>query len=150
MPFRNTACSESHPVFSPDGRWIAYQSDQSGQMQIYVTRYPEGTDERQISQDGGSEPRWASSGKKLYYLTSSNMKMVEIALSPALSVGSTRVLFRLDEGIHIVAFPNSSYAVSPDDRTFYFIKKNRAAPVTQLRVVQNWLEELKRLCPTGK
>ena len=150
LPFRNTTCSESHPVFSPDGRWIAYQSDQSGQMQIYVTRYPEGTDERQISQAGGSEPRWAPTGKKLYYLTGNNMKMVEIALNPTLSVGSTRVLFRLDEGLHIVAFPNSTYAVSPDDQKFYFIKKHRAAPVTQLRVVQNWLEELKRLCPTGK
>jgi serine/threonine protein kinase len=149
-PFKNTAYSESHPLFSPDGRWIAYVSDQSGQKQVYVARYPDGSDERQISQDGGTEPRWASSGKELYYLDGRSIRAVETSLSPTFSFGASKVLFSVDESLDITVFPYSSYAVTPDGQRFYFVKKNRAAPVTQLRVVLNWFEELKRLCPIGK
>ncbi len=149
-PFKNTASSETYPAFSPDGQWIAYESDRSGQKQVYVARYPDGSDEKQISQAGGTEPRWALSGE-IFYLSGHVMKVVKTRLDPTLSVEAATDLFTVDDSLFwAFDFPVSSYAVSSDGQKFYFIKKNRAAPVTQLRVVLNWFEELRRLCPTGK
>jgi len=58
-PFLNSEHSEGFPAFSPDGQWIAYQSDKSGQRQVYLARFPDGSNEKPVSQDGGTEPRWA-------------------------------------------------------------------------------------------
>jgi len=151
-PFKNTAYTETYPAFSPDGRWIAFQSDQSGLKQIYVAKYPDGSDEKQISSDGGTEPRWASSGE-LFYLSGNFIKAVKTSLNPAFSFGAVINLFTIEESLKLQPthdFPVSTYAVTPDGQKFYFIKKHRAAPVTQLQVVLNWFEELKRLVPTNK
>jgi serine/threonine-protein kinase len=148
-PFLQTKYEERNPAFSPDGQWIAYQSNKSGQMQVYVVRYPDAGGERQVSQDGGEEPRWAASGKELFYRNSSQFVAVEVVFKPATIEFTTRkVLFKTDPSLRSGFF--SSYSVMPDGQRFIFVRRSRPNPVTQLIVVLNWFEELKRLCPIGK
>ena len=62
---------ERHPAPSPDGRWLAYSSDETGQFEIYVQRYPDGADKRRISTDGGLAPVWSPNGRELFYRVAS-------------------------------------------------------------------------------
>jgi dipeptidyl aminopeptidase/acylaminoacyl peptidase len=150
-PFLQTGHFESYPAFSPDGQWMAYQSDKSGRMQVYVTGYPDGRDEKQISLDGGAEPRWGPSGKELFFLADNRFMSVETSLKPTFHAAKPLILFTIDQSI-ISAFirPQTNYAVMPDGERFVFIKEFQMNPVTQVILVQNWFEELKRLVPTGK
>lgn len=145
-PFLNTKASESSPAFSPDGKYLAYQSDESGnRMQVYVVKYPEGTGRTQMSLDGGTEPRWALSGKEIFYRNGSQFFAVE--LGPSFRIVTRKMLFRTDQRIFGASeVPARSYAVMPDGQSFVFIDTSKTAPpVTELCVVQNWYEELKRL-----
>ena len=67
VPFVTTPFNETNPRFSPDGEWVAYQSDRSDRMEVYVQAYGEGGGSVQVSTDGGSGPRWAASGRELYH-----------------------------------------------------------------------------------
>jgi len=151
-PFLNSWASESFPAFSPDGRWMAYQSDKSGQMQVYMIRYPGRSDERQISQDGGTEPRWGPAGKELFYRNGNQLIAAEVLFNPNPQVGNRKPLFTIDRDSLLWGGlrPNRSYDVMPDGQTFVFVKWPLLNPTTQLVVILNWFEELKRLCPTGK
>ena len=150
-PFLKTEYSESSPGFSPDGKWVAYQSDKSGRMQVYVTSYPEAKDEKQVSQDGGTEPRWGPFGNELFYLSGNRLMSVDTSLNPTFRAGKYSVLFVVEPGLYLTeGLPLSSYAVMPDGKRFVFIKQSQVNPVTQLCIVTNWFEELKRLCTTGK
>jgi len=148
-PFLRTKYEEWNPAFSPDGQWIAYQSNKSGQMQVYVVRYPDAGGERQVLRDGGEEPRWAASGKELFYRNGNQFVAVEMAFKPATIEFTTRKgLFKTDQSLRSGFL--SSYSVMPDGKKFIFVRRSRPNPVTQLIVVLNWFEELKRLCPIGK
>jgi serine/threonine-protein kinase len=150
-PFLQTGHSESCPAFSPDGKWMAYQSDKSGRMQVYVTSFPDGRAEKQISLDGGAEPRWGPSGKELFYLNGNRFMFVETSLQPTFSAAKPLILFTIDPSVYRVeGMPNTSYAIIPDGKRFVFIKQTPVSPVTQVILVENWFEELKRLVPTGK
>jgi Tol biopolymer transport system component len=149
--FLKTDYLECFPAFSPDGHWIAYQSDKSGQADVYVARYPEGTDEKPISLEGGTEPRWAASGKELFYRSGNKFFAVEIELQPAFRAGKRRMLFTTDPSLMPSSKPPyPRYAVKPDGQGFIFIKPSQHKLISQICVVLNWFEELKRLCPTGK
>jgi len=151
-PFMNSWASESFPGFSPDGRWMAYQSDKSGQMQIYMIRYPDGRDERQISQDGGTEPRWGPAGKELFYRNGNQLIAAEISVNPNPQVGNRKPILTIDRDLFLGGGDRHfrSYDVMPDGQTFVFFKWPQLNPATQLVVILNWFEELKRLVPTGK
>ena len=149
-PFLQTGHLESCPAFSPDGKWMAYQSDKSGRMQVYVTSFPQGTDEKQISLDSGTEPRWDPSGKEMFFLTDNRFMSVETSLKPTFHATKPKILFMTDQSFLVTSLPSTSYGVMPDGKRFVFIKQSQMNPVTQVILVQNWFEELKRLCPTGK
>jgi Tol biopolymer transport system component len=136
-PFR-----EGAPVFSPDGRWMAYVSDESGRNEIYVTPFPGPGEKAAVSTDGGSEPVWPRGGKTLFYRNSDEMMAVEIATSPALSVGKARVMFRKPYERSIALWPN--YDATPDGLRLLMVKGNDASPAPSfLNVVLNWAQELK-------
>jgi serine/threonine-protein kinase len=157
QPFLVTGFNEAFPQFSPiDGRWIAYVSDESGQEEIWIAEYlPEsvGAGRKElISRNGGWEPVWSRDGNELFYRTIDGTKLmaVDIRTEPDLKVGNTRPLFdEPDMPPPNWASARGSYDVAPDGR-FLMISgtKSRQAPV-KLVIVQNWFEELKRLCPTG-
>jgi serine/threonine-protein kinase len=149
-PFLQTPFQEDLPLFSPDGRWIAYRSNESGRMEIFVAQFPGAAVRRQISIDGGDQPLWAPSGKQLFYVNGKRIMSVDLATDAGLRAGKPRVLFErtlarsaIDSGQwgHI-------YAVFPDGKRFLFVENPEQPEVRELRVVLNWFEELKARVPT--
>jgi len=150
QPFLRTPFNESAPEFSPDGRWLVYVSDESGRFEVYAQPYPGPGGKWQISTDGGTEPVWNRNGRELFYRSGDKMMAVDIATQPSFVAGKPRMLF---QG-HYVPTPATVpfYDVSPDGQRFLMIKPSEqaAAAPTQINVVLNWFEELKRLVPSGK
>ena len=148
--FLRTRFTDATPRFSPDGRWLAYVSDESGRSEVYVQPYPGPGGKWQISTEGGAEPVWNRNGRELFYRSADKMMVVDITLHPSLEVGRPRMLF---EGAYVpgvTTFPN--YDVSSDGQRFLMLKPSEAAGAapTQINVVLNWFEELKQKVPVGK
>ena len=149
QPFLRTPYNEAVPRFSPDGRWLAYVSDESGRYEVYMQPYPGPGGKSQISTDGGTEPVWNPNGRELFYRSGDKMMAVDITTQASVSAGKPRMLF---EGPYVptgVTHPN--YDISPDGQRFLMIKQSEqeSAP-TQVNVVLNWFEELKQKVPMGK
>jgi Tol biopolymer transport system component len=148
-PFLRTPFNEGAARFSPDGRWLAYVSDESGGFEIYVQPYPGPGGKWQISTEGGTEPVWNPNGHELFYRNGDKMMAVDIATQSGFAAGKPRMLF--DGRYELPPFPIADYDVSPDGQRFLMLKpsEEEAAP-TQINVVLNWFEELKQKVPTGK
>jgi eukaryotic-like serine/threonine-protein kinase len=150
-PLVQTTATELFGELSPDGRWLAYQSDESGQNQIWVRPFPNVDGGHwQISSSGGITPVWARNGKELFYLDGTNaVTSVPIQTAPTFSAGTPTKLF---DGRYVGSPFWRAYDVSPDGHRFLMIKDNAAGdqPSTpaSMVVVLNWFEELKRLVPT--
>ncbi|MDA2924374.1 hypothetical protein MYX65_06910 [Acidobacteria bacterium AH-259-L09] len=152
QPLITSPGAQRAPVFSADGQWLAYVSDETGGNHVYVRPYPE-PDLRWLVSDeeGGGEPVWSPNGRELFYRSLSGGKMmaVRIETQPTFKAGKPRTLF---DGPYFLKFPRrrdvQDYDISPDGQRFLMIKEEKSAP-TQLNVVENWFEELKRLVPTG-
>jgi len=144
-----TQFNELAPVFSPDGRWLGYVSDESGRNEIYVRPFPKVEEGKwQISTDGGVELRWAANGRELFYRNESGnqMMVVNITTEPTFGAGTPRLLF---EGVYTRSQGGSAfYDVTPDGQRFVMVKTAEAEEAAQIHVVLNWFEELKRLVPT--
>jgi serine/threonine protein kinase/Tol biopolymer transport system component len=149
QPFVRTLSLETAPRFSPDGHFIAYASDESGRVEIYVRPYPGPGGKWQISTEGGSEPVWNPKGRELFYRTGHKMMAVDVTTQPSFSVGKPRMLF---DGPYVPtprSFPD--YDVSPDGQRFLMLKPSEQAQApAQINVVLNWFEELKQKASTGK
>jgi len=147
-PLAETRFKGSMAAFSPNGRYIAYQSEESGSTEIYVRPFPSVNNGRwQVSTAGGTRPVWARSGRELFYLDASNaLTAVPVDISgPTISIGSPAKLF--DTGY---AEPNPSrhYDVSADGQRFLMLKASatgdpNATPVSMV-LVEHWFEELKQ------
>jgi serine/threonine-protein kinase len=150
LPFHRTGSNENEPRFSPDGHWLAYISDESGRLEVYVQPYPGPGGKWQISTQGGTEPVWNPNGRELFYRSGDKMMAVEITTQPGFSAGTPRMLF---EGRYEQPpVPLHNFDVSHDGQHFLMLKpveQEQAAP-TQINVVLNWFEELKQKVPTGK
>ena len=148
QPFLQTQFNEGAPEFSPDGRWLAYVSDESGRYEIYVQPFPGPGGKWQISTDGGTEPRWAGNGE-LFYRSGDKMMGVETTLKPSFSAGKPKVIF---EGQYVpTVATKASYDVTPDGQRFLMVKESKQeSAATQINVVLNWFEELKQKVPSGK
>lgn len=129
--------------FSPDGRYIAYCSNESGRNEVYVQTFPDRSDKWQISTKGGIEPAWSADGKQLYYLSSDQRIMsVTIRTTPSFEPGAPQSLFPLQ-----VAVPDNGrnhYAVSSDGQRFMAIAPASAHSLPNTYVVVNWTEGLNR------
>jgi serine/threonine-protein kinase len=151
QPFLRTEFNEAAPAFSPDGRWLAYISDEAGRFEVYVQPFPGPGGKYQISTEGGTEPVWNPKGKELFYRSGDKMMAVDVATQPSFSVGKPRMLFQGPYVATTLTLP--LYDVYPDGQRFVMMKPGEAtaaSSLTQIVVVQNWFEELKRLVPTGK
>jgi dipeptidyl aminopeptidase/acylaminoacyl peptidase len=111
QPFLHTPFNETAPAFSPDSRWLAYASDESGRYEIYVQPYPGPGGKWQISTDGGTEPVWAGNGE-IFYRQGNKMMAVETKTKPAFSAGNPKMLFEGQYVPSLVTMPN--YDVSRD------------------------------------
>ena len=140
FPVVRTPFNEDEGQFSPDGRWIAYRSNESGRDEVYVQPFPGPAGKQQVSTAGGSQPRWRRNGKELFYVaTDTKLMSVPMALPPegqALKVGVPVPLFRTR--LVGVDQPKAQYAVAPDGQRFLMnviADEVTASPIT---IVQNW------------
>jgi serine/threonine-protein kinase len=150
QPFLKTRFDESVPRFSTDGRWLAYASNESGRYEIYVQPYPGPGGKWQISTEGGTEPAWNHNGRELFYRSGNKMMAADIATQPSFAAGKPQTLFEGPYERSPATSPN--YDVSPDGQRFFMLKpsEQEAAAPTQINIVLNWFEELKRRVPTDK
>jgi serine/threonine protein kinase len=146
-PIIATQNNERVPMFSPDGRFIAYVSNETGRDEIFVQPYPTTGVKWQVSHDGGREPFWAPNGSKLYYRMESKMMSVDIESEPAFDWGNAQIVFEGDFFSHL---NYTTYCITPDGDQFMMSKPRGDLVVRQINVVLNWFEELKRLAPLGK
>ena len=149
QPFLQTQFNEGAPTFSPDGRWLAYVSDESGRNEIYVQPFPGPGGKRQISTEGGVAPVWAPNGE-LFYRNGDQMMAVEITTEPSFRAGTPLLLFEdRYRGTGSGGF-TVLYDVTPDGQRFLMIKRGEPGleEQAQIHLVENWFEELKRLVPT--
>jgi len=151
-PFRAAKYNEAYPAFSPDGSWLAYSSDQEGRYEVYVAPSSGATGAIKISNNGGTEPGWARSGKQLFYRSQEGTQMwiVDVQTGGEFSAGKPRLLFQRT-GLG-GSGSTRCWDISPDDQRFLMVKREERPlkPVTEIVIVQNWFEELKRLVPSGK
>jgi len=138
-PVLRTRFEERNAVFSPDGHWIAYESDESGQIEVYVQPYPGPGAKWRVSPDGGWLPFWSHSGRELFYQTSTALFAVPITAGPDLGVGTPLRLF---------ASEGNRASISVDDQRFLMAEKAEATRSAQLNLVQRWFDDLKARMPT--
>jgi hypothetical protein len=143
--FLQTPFNEVGGRFSPDGRWIAYQSNESGRNEVYVAPFPGPGGKWQLSTAGGAFPRWRRDGRELYYLAPDNKLMTALVSGEgsAFQVGVVRALFetRPRSGVNLNAY---AYDVSADGQRFLvntLMQEATSAPIT---IVVNWTAGLKK------
>ena len=142
--------NEHSPMFSTDGRWLAYVSDESGQAEIYVRRYPGTGGSQLISSDGGTQPMWSSDGRELFYRNGDLFMRVPVESTDRdFPFGTPEVLF---EGRYVRSGTRPGYRdydVTEDGQRFVMVQPlEPESTLTQINVILNWTEELKRLVPT--
>jgi Tol biopolymer transport system component len=146
-------------ILSPDGKWIAYDSIESGKPEVYVAPYPAIEPRERISTDGGLHPLWAPDGRELYYRTGASPEELEqralaqktrvmsvsIETKPGFKAGQPRMLF---EGPYFES--GHDIAITPDGKGFILIREtdSQTGP-KQIEAVVNWLEELKQRARPG-
>jgi len=151
MLVKSEFCND-HSAVSPDGRWMAYDSSVSGRGEIYVERYPELGNRQQISTGGGVLPLWSRDGRELFFGTPDNKQILAVPVQS----GTTLVAGRPQVLFEFAMMPPTGgtrpYDVAPDGR-FLIIRSGQAeggaGTASNMILVQNWFEELKRLVPTN-
>jgi serine/threonine-protein kinase len=138
--------------FSPDGKWVAYTSDESGKAEVWIRQYPDGK-KKKVSTGGGSEAAWGPDEKELelFYRNGKSVMRVKIDTESGFDPLFPEPLFE-DHYMRAAFTGHRNYDISRDGKRFLMIKRvdEQAAPVTRLHVVVNWFDELKRRVPTGK
>jgi Tol biopolymer transport system component len=139
----SSSFNESYPSISPDGRWMAYVSDESGSDEIYVTTFPEPARRWQVSTDGGTYPRWRDDGSELFYVKAGGeLQVAEIDGSgPALVVGEISELFSWNMSAGL----RNTFDAAPDGQRVLVIRGLASSETEPLRVVLNWDLELEAL-----
>ena len=161
QPLLQLPHGELWPTFSPDGRWLAYASKVSGRDEVYVRPYPGPGREEQVSTDGGYSPAWDSAGRELVYVRRVAgppvaYEMMAVTLTPGspLAIGQPRRLFAFDpRALKFSSAPVRSFDVAPDGQRFYVVQTPKPPPppvVTHIRLIVNWLEELRTKVPVPK
>lgn len=139
-----TAAAENKPQISPDGRWLAFASNQSGRHEVYVTDLPSGATRRQVSTDGGNDPVWSRNGRELFFLAGSTMMTAPVLSGPTPPAFGRPV--RLFDGVETGAL-YTSYAIGPDGRFLLTETPRPSRPENHLTLVLNGLDEIRRLLP---
>ena len=142
IPLLRTPFREMSPVFSPDSRWLAYSSDETGRNEVYVRPFPNEGGRWKISTDGGVQPRWSGNGRELFYRNGTKMLAVDMDTRNGFAASQPRLLFEgaYRMNVNLVA----AYDVTADGQRFVMQRSRQDAGGDQIHVVLNWSEEVKR------
>jgi len=139
-----TSFREYQPQFSPDGRWLAYVTDESGRREVYVRPLLAPGTRTQVSTTGGICPRWSRDGRKLFFIAPDDTLMAlmaaDVAIAPEFRVGMPRRLFHAEFKLVDIGYP---YDVSPDGERFLVNELVEEAHAEAITVVQNWTARLR-------
>jgi len=138
QPFLINEFENHSPSLSADGHWVAYASNESGRLEVYVRPFPGPGGRWQVSLDGGTEPVWARSGRELFYRNGTKLMVAAIALQPTFAVGARRTLF---EGNYVNDPVYRSYDVTRDGQAFVMVRSPK--PLGDFVVVLNWFDQLR-------
>jgi Tol biopolymer transport system component len=131
--------------FSPDGRWVAYASNETGSMEIYVSPFPAADGKWQVSAAGGQEPRWREDGKELFYVSADGKMMaVSVTTGASFKSGSPIALFQTQRRQPVSAFAVFSYDVAGDGQSFLIATKRDEATAAPLSVLLNWTSDIEK------
>ena len=141
VSFLSTSFDELGPDLSRDGRFVAYESNESGRYEVHVQPFPEGGGKWQVSTNGGVQARWRADGKELFYVEGDTLMAVEVTTTPAFSVvGAARKLFTDKQAF---GGRGQRYDVTPDGQRFVVVETLQEPPPPVIRVVLNWYEEFR-------
>ena len=158
-PLLNGKFNEDHPKISPNGRWLAYSSDESGQYEVYVRPYPDVNkgSQWQISTNGGNSPLWSPNDREIFYRNNDAVMAVPVETESGFDSGKPKMLFEgsyLSRNIPPVVMP--MWDIHPDGNRFLMMKpaptredEPESATPRKINVVLNWFEELKERVPTN-
>jgi eukaryotic-like serine/threonine-protein kinase len=143
VPLVTGPASEIDPTVSPDGRWLAYASNESGVAEVYVRPFPDAGSARwQVSTAGGKDPVWSHSGKELFYRSTLDQLMT-VAVRPGATFTFEQAKPLFSTANYVTINPVPSFDVSPDDKRFLFLRETAPNERNELIVVQNWTQEMK-------
>ncbi len=145
FPYLESEFFESHAQFSPDGRWVAYSSDESGRAEVYVQSFPISGGKWQISTTGGDQPQWRGDGKELFYIAPDrNLMAVTIGGGATLEVGRPTVLFQTTVPITGITNDRNNYVPTQDGQRFLMNNLADIANSQPLTLVLNWAADMKK------
>ena len=154
--------AELEPQISPDGRYVAYQSDESGKGEIYVRSFPDVNKGKwQVSSNGGGSPLWSPDGRELFYRSGDATMAVEVETEPTFKRGNPKTIFKgMYSSSTLPKGTTTPWDISPDSKKFLMIKPSgvpaggstaeklaTAPPRPKINIVLNWFEELKQRVP---
>jgi Tol biopolymer transport system component len=143
VPLVTGPASEIDPAVSPDGRWLAYASNESGVAEVYVRPFPDAGSARwQVSTAGGKDPVWSHSGRELFYRSTQDQLMT-VAVRPGATFSFEQPKALFSTANYVAMNPVPSFDVSPDDKRFLFLRETAPNERNELIVVQNWTQEMK-------
>ena len=140
--------NEGNAEFSPDGNWIAYQSDESGVRRVYVHSFPNLTGQRSISPGPGSDPTWGPDGNTIYYRNGAQFLSVDLTFEPSFSVSAPELLFEeVAYGRQLIGGAVRNRGIHPDGQSFVVVRGTNeggfGSGLGEVHLVVNWFEELK-------
>jgi serine/threonine protein kinase len=139
FPYVQTTFTETHAQFSPDGKWIAYVSDQNGKADVYVQSFPIGGGVWQVSTAGGDQPQWRTDGKELFYLAPDrNIMSVSVNTTNGMEFGRPEALFQANVPLTGLNDDRNSYVPTPDGQKFLVEQLTDSGNVQPWNVVINW------------
>ena len=143
--FLTTNTSETNGQISPDGKWVAYASNDSGDWEIYVTTYPAAAGKWQVSRGGGTEPRWRGDGKEMFYIgPGSTLMAVPITSDGTFAAGNPTPLFRTQFRAQVSSTDQFSYDVTKDGQRFVVNRYAKPAQVAPLHIILNATADLRK------
>jgi serine/threonine-protein kinase len=136
----NTKTTVLNIALSPDGKWLAYTSNESGNVELYVTSFPDARTKAMVSRGGGVEPRWSRDGRELFFVSGGSLYVVPVPPGPTFNPGNPRALFSVAG--YRRARNRPQYDVSPDGQRFVMIRDRANAGGRGVVYVENWFTEL--------
>jgi dipeptidyl aminopeptidase/acylaminoacyl peptidase len=151
-PLLQEEYAELLPQISPDGQWMAYVSNKTGQDEIYVRSYPDVNKvQLTVSTSGGTEPRWSPDGRELFYRNGNAVMVALLKTEPVFSFETPKILFQGAFASYTLAEGGLSYFmwdIHPDGKRFLMMKEAATEAPRRINIVLNWFKELKERVPT--
>ena len=144
-PLRDTNFTERFATLSPDGRFVAYESNESGRREVHIQSFPAAGIRFQVTRDGGEAPLWASNSE-LFFWNGDRLFAIPVRTTPELAIGEPEALFT---SRRYTTNQSQAYDVTADGQRFLMVKIPEASKPREVQIVLNWFTELERLAGPG-